>query len=402
MSGEASGSTTTITGFEIFECDLGWRYISFLKLTASNGVVGWSEFNEPFGAPGLGAVIGALRGRILGADPRNINEIVGTLVALLSPSPGGVNREAIGAIENALFDLKARLLDVSVAELLGGALRTRIPMYWSHCGNYRQGGLAAVVGAPQLTSYADVTELGREVVSRGFHGLKTNVITFDDEEVGGRPFGWARHPSASGRDYDDRMLDQTVSTLAAFRDGVGPQLRIHLDVNYNYLVDGYRRVATAVAPYQLTWLELDGVEPGALAQLRQYSSTPIASGESLFGAQQYLPYFEARALDVAIVDVIWNGIGEATRIAQLAGTFGASVAPHNFYGPLATAMSAHFSAVAPNLAELELDVDGVPWRDELVTTPPRVVDGFLEVPDGPGWGVEPIEDVIRAHPRHAA
>lgn len=386
-----------VTGFDVLDCDLGWRTISFLKVTASDGTVGWSEFTDSFGSHGLQAVVLALQDLVLEQDPRRLNLIVGTLRAYLAPAPGGVNQMAIGAVENALFDLVARHHGIPVAELLGGAVRDRVPVYWSHCGGYRVGTAAALTGNAALTSYDDVEALGREVRERGFTALKTNVISFGDSEPGQRPFPWTRHPAARGRAYDDTMIADTLDTLAAFRRGAGAEMSILLDVNTNYLVDGARRIARESAPYNLAWLELDGLDADQLASLRQAATMPIGSGESLFGLPAYLPLLRSQAVDVAIVDVIWNGIGESTSIARAAAAHSVAVAPHNFYGHLATAISATFSAVAPNASLMEIDVDGVPWRDELVSEPPRIVGGDLVVPTGPGWGVEVDEDAIRAH-----
>ena len=103
-------------------------------------------------------------------------------------------------------------------------------------------------------------------------------------------------------------------------------------------------------------------------------------------------------MDGAIIDVPWNGIVEALKIADMADVSEINVAPHNFYGPLATMMSAHFSALAPNFRIMEIDPDRVPWYDELATVTPAVEDGHLELPTGPGWGTEIDEAAVRAHP----
>ncbi len=102
-------------------------------------------------------------------------------------------------------------------------------------------------------------------------------------------------------------------------------------------------------------------------------------------------------MDVAIVDVLWNGYLESLKIATLAESYAVPVAPHNFYGHLASAISGHFAAAVPNLHVMEIDVDGVPWRDE-VTTPPVFDDGHLVLPKGPGWGVEVNEDAVQRAP----
>jgi galactonate dehydratase len=139
-------------------------------------------------------------------------------------------------------------------------------------------------------------------------------------------------------------------------------------------------------------------DPAALALVRRRGSTPIGSGEAIYERYGYRPYFEAQAMDVAIVDVLWNGFIESLKIAALAESYQTPVAPHNFYGHLASMISAHFAASVPNFHVMEIDVDGMPWRGEL-TTPPVFEDGCLVLPDGPGWGVEVNEEAIRAHVR---
>jgi len=135
-----------------------------------------------------------------------------------------------------------------------------------------------------------------------------------------------------------------------------------------------------------------------LRQIRDALRTPIASCESLFGLRQFLPFFTHYAMDVAIIDVPWNGIWQSLKIAALAETFEVNVAPHNFYGHLSTMMSAHFSAAVPNFRVMEIDVDDVAWKDDIVTVPPVVEDGYLLLPEGPGWGTDIDEAVVRAHP----
>jgi galactonate dehydratase len=142
---------------------------------------------------------------------------------------------------------------------------------------------------------------------------------------------------------------------------------------------------------------MDTRSPSALRYLRDRSEVAVASGECLFGRREYRPFLEQDAMDVAIIDVPWNGIAESVKIASMADAYEVNVAPHNFYGHLATVMSAHFAAVVPNL-RIEIDPETVPWQDELVTRPPRIEAGHLLLPTGPGWGTEVDEAAVRAHP----
>ena len=127
-----------IAKIETLKADAGWRDFSFLKLTTDDGLVGWSEYNEDFGAPNATSDLIARFAEIaVGMDPREVGKIVVSLRAITRMSIGGVNHEAIAAIENACLDVKAKALGVPVYELFGGPFRDRINLYWSHCGSFR-------------------------------------------------------------------------------------------------------------------------------------------------------------------------------------------------------------------------------------------------------------------------
>ncbi len=94
-------------------------------------------------------------------------------------------------------------------------------------------------------------------------------------------------------------------------------------------------------------------------------------------------------MDVAIIDTPWNGVWQSMKIAASAEAHEVNVAPHNFYGHLCTMMNAHFCAAVPNFRIMETDIDRLAWDHELFTHLPDFVDGYLIIPDRPGWGTEP-------------
>jgi L-alanine-DL-glutamate epimerase-like enolase superfamily enzyme len=388
-----------IARIEDLHCDAGWRTWSFLKITTDDGVIGWSEYNESYGSRGLSAVIRKLAEHLVGIDPRPVERITAMLYAMTRQAPGGLIQQAIAALENALVDVKARALGVPVAELLCGPVRERLRLYWSHCGSYRLDH-AATMGKPPLRSLEDVRSLGQEVRERGLSALKTNIFRFER----GAPYmyqpGFARNDGWPELNVDRRLLATIEDQMAAFREGAGPEVDLLLDLNFNFKTEGYLEVARAIEPYRLMWLEIDSFDPQALALIRRGSRTPIASCESLFGRRQFRPFLDAQAVDVAIVDVPWNGILESVKIAALADDHEVNCAPHNFYGNLSTMMSAHFCAAIPNFRIMEIDIDDVPWKDEVVS-PPRIESGQLILPATPGWGVEVDEAALRAHPPKA-
>src|SRR4029077_18458584 len=180
------GLTMKITKIEDLHCDAGWRVNSFLKVTTDEGIIGWAEYMEGYGAQGLTGIIQKLAERFLiGRDPRPVEAISALLYAATRQAAGGVNQMAIAAIENALVDIKAKALGVPVYEMLGGPIRDRLPVYWSHCGTYRAryaDRIRELAGGEPIRSFNDIVRLGREVRDKGFRGLKTNIIRFDGEK----------------------------------------------------------------------------------------------------------------------------------------------------------------------------------------------------------------------------
>ncbi len=140
------------------------------------------------------------------------------------------------------------------------------------------------------------------------------------------------------------------------------------------------------------------LRPAGLALIRRSAQTPISSCESLYGRRQFRPYFENQSVDYAIIDVAWNGILESLKIAAMADAYEVNVAPHNFNGHLGSLISAHMCAVAPNFKVMEIDIDDVKWKDDIVTVPPVIENGDLLLPTGPGWGADVNEEFVRAHP----
>ena len=385
-----------ITTLETLHCDAGWRNYHFLKLGTADGVVGWSEFDEGFGSPGVSTVIERLKERVIGLSAMDHERIYAELYCLTRPATGGVVSEGIGAIENALLDAKAKALGVPCYALLGGRVRERIPLYWSHCATWRIN--HPTYYGPAIADLAGVRAMGREVREKGFRALKTNIFVPNQDGVlkGWRP-GFAV-PFQPALNVDRAVLKGLRAHLEAMRDGAGPEIGLLLDLNFNAKTEGYLEILRAIADLDMFWIEIDSYSPEALAHIRARSPHPVSSGETLFGLRDFLAYFREQAMDVAIVDTIWNGVWQSMKIAAAAEAHEVNVAPHNFYGHLCTMINAHFAAAVPNLRIMEIDIDRLAWDHELFSHLPEIVDGHLIIPDRPGWGTEPNEEALRAHP----
>jgi len=396
----SSNVTSRVTRVETLACDAGWRNYHFVKLVTEDGIVGWSEYDEGFGAPGVSAAIERLTARVVGEPVGDHERIYAELYAATRPAAGGVVALAMGAIENALLDAKARTLGVPCYQLLGGRLRERIRVYWSHCATWRINRSAWY--KPAITDLDGVRAIGREVREKGFSACKTNIFLYDEQ--GRNPVAWRPGfgaPNAPELNVERRVLHNLRMHLEALREGTGSEVDILLDLNFNAKTEGFLKILRALADLDLFWVEIDSYVPEALATIRRQSPHPIASCETLLGLREFMPYFREQAMDVAIVDTPWNGVWQSMKIANLAEAQEVNVAPHNFYGHLCTMMNAHFAAAVPNLRIMETDIDRLEWDDALFTHVPEYVDGHLLMPQRPGWGTEPVEDAIRAHPPKA-
>ena len=384
-----------VTGLTVLRADAGWRNYYFLKISTTDGIVGWSEFDEGFGSPGVSAVIERCTPRVIGQSPFDHERIYAELYASTRPAAGGVVAEGLGAIENALLDAKAKALGVPCYVLLGGKMRDRVRVYWSHCGTWRIS--RPEFYPPAITNLDGVKALGAEAREKGFTALKTNAFIYEGNVATGWVPGFAR-PFYPELNVEKKVLRNLCAHLEAFRDGAGPDMDMLLDLNFNAKTEGYLKILRAIAPYDMFWVEIDSYNAEALAHIRTHSPHPISSCETLLGIREFLPYFRAQSMDVAIIDAVWNGVWQGMKIANAAEAFEVNIAPHNFYGHLASFMNLHFAAAVPNLRIMEIDVDRLAWDKELFTHEPVFENGTLAVADRPGWGCEPVEEAIRAHP----
>lgn len=386
-----------IVKIETLHCDAGWRPWSFIKIQTDEGLVGWSECTDSHGSPmGISAVVSDFEKILIGKDPRPVEKHFWDMYNATRQSPGSIIQKAIGGIENALLDIKAKALGIPVYELCGGPVRDTVRVYWSHCGTTRARSWK-IVGKNPIANLSDIEAMGKEVVDRGFNALKTNIIIPGNPAIVHMP-GFGLGPNAMDQNVDKKILKALELEMEAFRKGTGEEIDIVLDLNFNFKTEGYIQVAKALEKYNLMWLEIDTFDPKALSLIKQSTKTPVCSGENLYLTREFRPYFENHSMDIASIDIIWNGFMQSKKIADMALTYEMNIAPHNYYSHLATFISAQFCAAVPNVRIMEIDIDDVPWKDELVTALPDIKSGYMAIPKKPGWGVDLNEEVLRAHP----
>jgi galactonate dehydratase len=287
---------------------------------------------------------------------------------------GLVAATAYSAIEQALWDLAGKALDVPTYVLLGGAVRTELPVY------------ANINRATSPRTPAGFASAARRAVSDGFGAIK--AAPFDGFPAVGSPAAEIA-----------RAIDTGIDSVVAMREAVGPRVAIMIDCHSFFDVEQAVRVANRLEPQSLAWYE-EPVAPERVDEtlaIKGRIKQPMAGGETLFGLSGFGPLIRRRAFDTIMPDVKHcGGLLELTRIAAMAADAGVMVAPHNPSGPVSTAASVQACAGMKNVNYLELQYGEVDWRSDVLTPPERFTNGSIQIPDRPGFGVELNEAVIRS------
>ncbi len=387
---------STITDIETFIVDAGWRPWQFVAVRTSNGTTGYGEMSDGCNPFGIVGVIEDFKPILLGKDAMAVEARYWDMYRMARQSPGGIAAKAMAGIELALWDAKGKCLDEPVYSLFGGPVRERQQVYWSHCATSRARDWRMIKGAKPLTNMESITALGREVRERGFRALKTNLV-FPGENAWVWFGGFGGGSGTTDQRLDNDVLSHLEQYIDAFAEGTGKDVRIALDLNFNFKPETALRICRVMEQFDPMWVEIDMYEPEALADIRRRTTCTITSGENLFGIRGYRPYFESRSMDVVMIDIPWNGFVRSRDVALLAESYELNIAPHNYYSHLATMIALNLCAISPNVRIMEVDVDDVAWKDELTGGALDYAGGNLDIPTKPGWGVDLNESVAHAH-----
>lgn len=368
-----------ITDFKTAEV-AGHGYSCFVKVFTDEGLVGLGECIH--GGSGVTRLIHDMACRLQGEDPLDVDRLFETLRRsyLFDGALAGNVVTALAGIEIALWDLAGKALGVPIYRLLGGKFRDRLRLYADcHAG-----------GDDTLEANA---AKARQVVAKGFTALK-----FDIDNLS--------HP-AKHDPYNHTIspgeLSYMVEKVAAIREAIGPNIDLAIDMHGRYDTHSAIRVAQALEPYTLLWLE-EPVPPeniAAMREVKQSTATPICAGENLFLRWGFRELIETQAADIIMPDIPkCGGLSECRKVANLAELYYIPLAPHNVCSPIGTLASCHVCASIPNFLVLEWHWLDRPWWDEMVTDGRSIIEnGHIALPEGPGLGVELNEDTARAHAR---
>ncbi|MEU4429456.1 galactonate dehydratase [Nocardia rhamnosiphila] len=357
-----------ITAIDTFAVAPRWL---FCRIDTDAGIVGWGEPVVEGRSDTVRAAVHELAELLIGKDPRTVEAHWQVLTKGGFYRGGPVLSSAVAGIDQALWDILGKSLGAPVHHLLGGAVRDRVRVYgW--------------VGGDEPDEVADAA---RAQIEAGLTALKMNAC--------GR----------FGRMATSAELDGVVERVGKVRDAIGDRFDIAIDFHGRIGVADARRLVSMLEPMRPLFVE-EPVLPELGHRLRdvvESTTVPIATGERLFSRTEFLPVLES---GVAIVQPDLShagGISEVRRIASLAETFGALLAPHCPLGPLALAASLQVALATPNFLLQEQSI-GIHYNEgsaELLDyvldcSPLQFVDGHIERWEAPGLGVEIDEDAVRA------
>jgi galactonate dehydratase len=352
-----------------------WRNLTFVVVRTDEGIEGVGEVRMINHTDALlGYLAEAVPNHVLGADPFEIEDLVGRMMRNDYARAGQIAMSGIACIETACWDIVGKALDQPVYRLLGGAVRDRIKAY-------ANGWYTVERTAEEFHAAA------RRVVDRGYRALKLD------------PFG------AGAWELTVEEQRHSLELVEAVRDAVGADVEILIEMHGRFTPSQAIRLARELEPFAPSWIE-EPVPPDNLKALRKVAdhvSIPIATGERIHVRHEFRELLELQAADVIQPDLtMCGGINETRKIASWAESYYVLVAPHNVGGPVSTAAALHLAAATPNFKIQEHFNDfSEAFVKEAAPGNPEIDDGFFPLPDGPGLGVTIDEDVIAEHPRSA-
>jgi galactonate dehydratase len=356
------------------------RHPIVVELETDSGVTGLGEAGIAYGV-GETAAAGMIKDLaeaiVLGRDPFRIEAVWSDMYdhSFWAKRGGPIVFAGISAIEQALWDIKGRALGLPVYELLGGKCRDRVRVYangWS----FR---------AHRPEEFARATE---RVLHDGYTALKLYPLA---NPVPDNPHGMIRH--VSQRSIDRAAVELAVARVRAVRGAIGPTVDLMLDMSGELTTDAIVSLARRFEEFDVMFLE-EPVDPFDLESMRNVADAvrmPIAAGERLYTRYDFRRLLELRAAHVLQPDVATaGGLFEVKKIAAMAEAFNLRVAPHLCAGPICTAATLQLDATLTNLLIQELYPYRVPEHFAIVDRAPDldVKDGYLTIPDRPGFGVE--------------
>ncbi|MDQ6701577.1 MAG: galactonate dehydratase [Acidobacteriota bacterium] len=347
-----------VTRLETFLVKPRWL---FLKIHTNAGIVGWGEPITEGRALTCAEAVKEIEPYLVGKDPRRVAHHWQAIYRHAFYRGGPILTSALSGIDQALWDIKGKALGVPVYELLGGPTRDRIRVY----------------------SHANSPDAMKRAMAQGFTAFKTGPAKK-------RPARYIETPAA---------VNYAAERFAELRKAVGNDVDIAIDFHGAISPATAKLLIKAIEPYQPMFVEepCQAQNHDVMADIARGTHLPIATGERVFTKWGFREVLEKKAATVLQPDMCHaGGITEVRLIAGMAEAYYATIAPHNPLGPISLAAGVQLAASIPNF----LCQEQVSLGEGYLKKPFTVRDGYLDLPTGPGLGIEIDEDAIEKLKSH--
>ncbi|HEV2496001.1 MAG TPA: galactonate dehydratase [Terriglobia bacterium] len=366
-----------ITNLKVFGVSLSLqsdRPYVFVKLETNQGVIGWGEATLEGKAGAVLACVEDFREFLIGYDPMPVEHIWQSMYVHSFYRAGPVIGSAISGIDQALWDIRGKVLGMPVYELLGGPLDTRGVRGYYHA---------------QAETREELLKLRETAVRDGVSCFKAGLPQY---------YEWIERRA---------KIKRALESMQLLREGLGPDIDIAVDFHAKTSPSVASILVKEVEPLNLLFIE-EPCPPEnvmAMARISRRSTTPIATGERLIASYGVRELVEMGAVDILQTDI--NHVGGITglwKVASLAGISDVSMAPHACEGPIGGVATLHVDAAIPNFLIQEVCSGAVPdekdriWEEWLGFPAMRMVNGWFPLPEKPGLGLELSEDSLTRFP----
>jgi galactonate dehydratase len=354
---------------------LGWV---FIEVHTDEGVTGIGECsNWPAHGDVLVAHTVEVMGRdLIGRDPSHIERIWQELFHRQTYLGNrGVISTALSGIDQALWDIRGKVLDRPLYDLLGGPVWDDILLYTHPWGS-----------TPE-----EIVATCRQLVAEGYTALKHDPFT--------EMLPWFL--DYRGGHITRRGIRDGAELTAAMREAIGPETELLIDLHGNFNAATALECIRALEPYDIGWFE-EPVPPeglDALRQIRRQTTAPLCVGERLYTRWDVLPVLADHLVNYLMPDICWTGgVSELKKIATLAETFFVPISTHGAQGPVQIIAGGHVMTTVPNFYRMEINSGWLDTFNAAITPALDIHDGRLHLPPGPGLGIELNHDFIADNP----
>lgn len=350
------------------------KNLCFVRIDTDEGIHGWGEcYTQADRDIQVTTHIDRLKRYLVGRDPTNIKHFIQIVFDDFAGRRGAMDLWcAVSGLEQAMWDITGKVCGVPIHKLLGGPVRERIRVYANGWGG---GGWDSGI----------IAERASEVVEQGFTALKFDPI----------PGPWRTF-------VDKRVENQTVENVRAVRQAVGQDVDILVEMHRRLAPMHAIKIARQIEEYEPFWYEEPVLAENidALAAAKREIRIPVVTGEELYTKFEFREVFEKQAADIINPDVCnVGGILELKEIGAMAEPYFVAVSPHNYNSTtLGLAATIQVSATMPNFLITEYFLNLEDFGKDITVDPFEVNNGYIELPETPGLGIEIDESSLAKYP----